>query len=203
MTTALLAKPELRRTIAATDERESLFGEVLHRIDKIEGLFQMTFLGGLTFLSVVVQPSIDPHTGFLLPLAVCAIFLKVAKHDRRIGQITFHLRYVLGSCWEIIRRHLFDGTPLTDDDQAILTMNDITITEQMRAMAARLQMKSKLDFWSNTITIAVFSGTSLCIASFRTWHVLLALDPLTICLWVLGYVAVLISILSAVRKRIR
>ncbi|TMC24211.1 MAG: hypothetical protein E6J34_00895, partial [Chloroflexi bacterium] len=126
MNTTLLHE---KRGVTATDERDSLFGEVLHRIDKIEGLFQMIFLGGLTFLGVIVQPAVDPHTGFLLPLAVCAIFLKVAKHDRRIGQITFYLRYVLGSSWEIVRRHLFDGTPLSDDDQAILAEQQITITD--------------------------------------------------------------------------
>src|SRR5215813_90608 len=111
--------------VAATDERADLFGEILHRIDKIENLFQMIFLGGLTFLGVVVQPSIDAHTGFVLPLAVCAIFLKVAKHDRRIGQITFYLRYILGSSWEILRRHLFDGAPLSEQDQAILAEQGI------------------------------------------------------------------------------
>ena len=199
----MIATLKKKSTIAATDEGNSLFGEILHRIDKIENLFQMIFLGGLTFLGVVVQPGIDPHTGFLLPLAVCAIFLKIAKHDRRIAQITFYLRYILGSSWEIIRRHLFDGTPLSDEDQAILAEQGIVITSQMRTLAARLQVKSRLDFWSNAITISVFSGTAICIASFRTWYLLLSLDPLTMCLWALGYAAILLSIFLAVRKRVR
>jgi len=199
----LIATLEKKSTITAKDEGNSLFGEILHRIDKIENLFQMIFLGGLTFLGVVVQPGIDPHTGFLLPLAVCAIFLKIAKHDRRIAQITFYLRYILGSSWEIIRRHLFDGTPLSAEDQIILTAQGIEITESLRTLASRLQVKSRLDFWSSAITISVFSGTSLCIASFRTWHLLLTLDPLTIFLWGLGYAAVLLSIFLAVRKRVR
>lgn len=199
----MIATLEKKSTITAKDEGNSLFGEILHRIDKIENLFQMIFLGGLTFLGVVVQPGIDPHTGFLLPLAVCAIFLKIAKHDRRIAQITFYLRYILGSSWEIIRRHLFDGTPLSAEDQIILTAQGIEITESLRTLASRLQVKSRLDFWSSAITISVFSGTSLCIASFRTWHLLLTLDPLTIFLWGLGYAAVLLSIFLAVRKRVR
>ena len=35
--------------IKKEEERGDLFGEILHRIDKIDGLFQLVFVGGLTF----------------------------------------------------------------------------------------------------------------------------------------------------------
>src|SRR5262249_18370171 len=103
----------------------------------------------------------------------------------------------------IVRRYLFDDADLSNEDRMLLSSQGIEITSQMRALAARLRVKSRLDFWSNAITISVFSGTSICIASFRTWHLLLALDPLTVCMWLVGYLSVLLSVTLAVRKRIR
>lgn len=185
------------------EERESLFEDILHRGDRQDDLFKLVFIGGLSFLGVCLQPNVDPHTGFLLPISICALFFKLARHDLRVGQLGFYLRFVLKSCWEIVRRHIFDDKPLSSEEQSILTAQGIVITETMRAEAKQLRSVIHLDFWSNLTMLVAFSGTSLGVASIRTWPLLLHLNLLTLFLWILGYTTTVISVLLLLRKRVR
>ena len=84
-----------------------------------------------------------------------------------------------------------------------MAAQQIVITDTMRECAASLQMNWHLDFWSNVVTVFVFGGTATCIASFRTWSLLLVHNPLTICLWVASYLAIVLCIGLSPRKRIR
>ncbi|GHP00840.1 hypothetical protein KSF_108870 [Reticulibacter mediterranei] len=179
------------------DERALLFGEIMKRIELQDTLFLAGFFGGVSFLGICLQPGVDGHTGFLLPIALSALMLKHYVHNLRIGQIGFYLRFVLKSRWEVTRRHLFSK-------QTLSSQEDQTFDAHLLKEAQKLTPFYKhIDMLASQILFSTLSATALIIASQRTYDQLFS-HPFTLSLWILSYgLAAASSCFLAVKKRVR
>jgi hypothetical protein len=119
--------------IRKEDEVPTLRDEILKQIDWQQPLFLAVFFGGSTFLTLGLQPALSGLTVMIFPVAALALALKLSAHDLRVGQISFYLRYVLRSPWEMIRRQLYNGSDLTPSEQSILAQQGVTGAPQLFA----------------------------------------------------------------------
>lgn len=190
--------------IQKEDEATPLRDEVLKQIDWQQPLFLAIFFGGSTFLSLGLQPGLSGLTVMILPIAALALALKLGAHDLRTGQITFYLRYVLHSPWEIVRRKLFNGNHLTAAEQSVLAEQGITLPEDLVQAARRLKAPLLATHAvANRLAFLTMEIGALGIGIIRTYPAALHHDPLTIFVWALSASATVLTMLVLRRKRVR
>lgn len=190
--------------IRKEDEVPALRDEILKQIDWQQPLFLAVFFGGSTFLTLGLQPALSGLTVMIFPVAALALALKLSAHDLRVGQISFYLRYVLRSPWEMIRRQLYNGSDLTPSEQSILAQQGVTLSTELVGEAKKLKpLVSDTHVLANRLGFLTMEFAALGIGVIRTYPAALRHDPLTIFVWSLSALATILTMLVLGRKRVR
>jgi len=191
-----------KSVIQKAQEYEPLHDEILKQMDLQQQLFLAVLTAGGIFLSLALQPGVSGLVALILPVVGLGLAIKLSAHDLRTGQINYHLRFVLKSPWEIIRRILFSGSTINDEERQILLEQgiDVQAPEKKHELAPLLPNMHEL---GNRVVFGTIYAAALGIGTLRTYQDVLRFDPLTLFLWGLSFSASAATMYVLQRRRVR
>ncbi len=196
------AKRNTYSVIDKKDEYEPLRDEILKQIDWQQPLFLAILTAGGIFLSLALQPNVSGLVAMILPLLGLGIAIKLSAHDLRAGQLNFHLRFILKSPWEILRRRIFDGRTISNEERLVLAEQGIDLPEpdKKHPLAPPLRDMHAL---ANRIVFLTVYATALGTGIIRTYREALHFDALTLFIWALSFLATAATLFVLQRRRVR
>ena len=195
--------PATRSVIDKKEEYHPLRDEILKQIDWQQALFLAVLTAGGIFLSLALQPGVSGLVAMILPIVGLGLAIKLAAHDLRTGQINYHLRFVLKSPWEILRRLLFDGSEISQEEHQILKEQGIVVGATTQGKKPLAPPLPNMQMLANRIVFATIYATALGIGVIRTYQDILRADPLSIFIWLLAFAATGTTLYILRRKRVR
>lgn len=191
-----------KSVIQKAEEYEPLHDEILKQMDLQQQLFLAVLTAGGIFLSLALQPGVSGLVALILPVVGLGLAIKLSAHDLRTGQINYYLRFVLKSPWEIIRRLLFSGSKISDEESQILLEQgiDVQAPEKKHELAPLLPNMHEL---GNRVVFGTIYAAALGIGTIRTYHNALHFDLLTLFLWGLAFFATAATLYVLQRRRVR
>lgn len=184
------------------DEYEPLRDEVLEQLKLQQPLFLAVLTAGGIFLSMALQPTTSGLVAMIFPVVGLGLAVKIAAHDSRVGQITYHLRFMLRSCWEIVRRYLFNGSKLSQEELQVLREQGIVLPPQDNKHQLA-PLFPDMHALSNRIVFLTMYAAALGIGMIRTYRDVMRGDLLSIFIWALAFFATAMTIYVLQRRRVR
>ena len=184
------------------DEFVPLRDEVLEQLKLQQPLFLAVLTAGGIFLSMALQPTTSGLVAMIFPVVGLGLAVKIAAHDSRVGQITYYLRFILKSCWEIVRRRLFNGSKLSQEEQQVLREQGIVLPPQNNKHQLA-PLFPDMHALSNRIVFLTMYAAALGIGVIRTYPDALHLDVLTLFIWALAFFATAMTMYVLQRRRVR
>ena len=140
----------------------------------------------------------------LLPILGLGIAMKLSAHDLRSGQIGYYLRFVLRAPWEIVRRLLFSGSTISQEERAVLKEQGVDIpTADQDKKHELAPLLPDMHGQANRMVFLSMYMTGLGIGIIRTYHDALHGDPLTIFIWTVSLLATIATMVVLQRRRVR
>jgi hypothetical protein len=195
-------RPPSSSVIDKKEEYQPLRDEILKQIDWQQPLFLAILTAGGIFLSLALQPNVSGLVAMILPILGLGIAIKLSAHDLRVGQLTFHLRFILKSPWEILRRRIFNGSKMSREEQQVLAEQGINLpeTDKKHPLAPLLPDMHTL---AHRIVFFTVDMTALGIGIIRTFREALHFDLLTLFIWTLSFLATVATVFVLQRRRVR
>lgn len=184
------------------EEFGPLRDEVLEQLKLQQPLFLAVLTAGGIFLSMALQPTTSGLVAMIFPIIGLGLAVKIAAHDSRVGQITYHLRFILKSCWEIVRRYLFNGSQISEEEHQVLREQGIVLPPQDKKHRLA-PLFPDMHALSNRIVFLTMYVAALGIGGIRTYHEALHLDPLTLFIWTVSLFATGATMYVLQRRRVR
>jgi hypothetical protein len=171
-------------------------------MDLQQQLFLAVLTAGGIFLSLALQPGVSGLVALILPVVGLGLAIKLSAHDLRTGQINYYLRFVLKSPWEIIRRLLFSGSKISDEESQILLEQaiDVQAPEKKHQLSP---LFPNMHAVGNGVVFLTIHIVALGVGMIRTYHDAAHGDPLTLFLWVTALLATVATMYTLQRRRVR
>lgn len=192
--------PPRLSVIDKKDEYEPLRDEILKQVEWQQPLFLAVLTAGGIFLSLALQPGQSGLVPMILPILLLGLAIKIAAHDLRAGQINYYLRFVLKSVWEIVRRLLFNGSTISEEERKILAEQHVEICEKKQDLTPPLPDMHAL---AHRVVFFTVDATALGIGVLRTFRDAMHFDLLTLFMWTLSFLATAATVYVLQRRRVR
>lgn len=175
---------------------------MLEQLKLQQPLFLAVLTAGGIFLSMALQPTTSGLVAMIFPIVGLGLAVKISAHDSRVGQITYYLRFILRSCWEIARRRLFHASRLSEEEHQVLREQGISLppSHKKHQLAPLFPDMHAL---SNRIVFLTMYAAALGIGVIRTYRDALHLDALTLFIWGLAFFATFATMYVLQRRRVR
>lgn len=197
-------KEEYCTILKKENETQLLREEIVEQVKLRQPLYLAMISAGALILYQSLQPTVSPLSSCVLPLVGLSLALNMSVHDLRAGQLSFYQRRILRSPWEIIRRVLWNGTALTDQEKCVLVEQNIVITDSLLRDAQKLlPLLPELYSLSTRLMFLTFEGAAVGILCIRTYEQVVRLDLLTIFAWIIAMSATIVTWMMLGRKRVR